>query len=351
MIGSNTTMSTRLVLAFGGVSSEHEISIRSATEVLGAVDRGRFEPVLLGIPRRGPWRTGPASSSPAEIVESGTVVGDLRELEPDLVFPVLHGPHGEDGTFQGLLEILGVPYVGSGVLASALCMDKAVQKHYLGARGIPQLPWLELDRAALGDASLAARVGERLGYPCFVKPANMGSSIGVSRVGEPAQLAEAVAVALRYDTKAIVEQGIDAREIEVAVLGNGGDETRASTTGEIVLPPDTWYDYETKYVDDTAALQIPADLPAEVSERVREVALASFRAAGCKGLARIDFFVERGSLEPYLNELNTMPGFTTISMYPKLMEHEGVPYSQLITRLCELGLEYHAERASLRVDR
>jgi D-alanine-D-alanine ligase len=345
-------MPARLVLAFGGVSSEHEISIRSAKEVLGAIDRDRFDPIPLGIPRSGTWRTGPMTRPLEELVRDGDPVADLRDLEPDIVFPVLHGPHGEDGTFQGLLEVYGIPYVGSGVLASALCMDKAASKHFMTAHEICQLPWLALDRSALNDVDgTAAAVATRLGYPCFVKPANMGSSVGVTQVRQAADLRGALETALRYDTRIVVEKGIDPREIEVAVLGNGGEDTRASVPGEIRLPPGRWYDYDTKYVDDVATLEIPADLPRTEADRIREMALASFRATGCKGLARVDFLVDRHTLEPYLNELNTMPGFTSISMYPKLMEHAGVPYGELITRLCDLGMQCHEERRRLRVDR
>jgi len=345
-------MPARLVLAFGGVSSEHEISIRSAKEVLGAIDRDRFTPVPLGIPRSGTWRTGPVTTPLEDIVAFGDPVVDLRDLEPDIVFPVLHGPHGEDGTFQGLLEVYGIPYVGSGVLASALCMDKAASKHFMTAHEIDQLPWLALDRTALADmAGTRAAVEERLGFPCFVKPANMGSSVGVSRAREPSELGGALEEALLYDARVVVEKGIDAREIEVAVLGNGGEETRASVPGEIRLPPGRWYDYDTKYIDDVATLGIPADLPQASADRIRAMALASFRATGCKGLARVDFLVDRHTLEPYLNELNTMPGFTSISMYPKLMEHAGVPYGELISSLCDLGMQCHEERRALRVDR
>jgi D-alanine-D-alanine ligase len=342
----------RLVLAFGGVSSEHEISIRSATEVLAAIDRERFDPVLLGIPRAGPWRTASSDTALVEIIAHGRPVRDVRELEPDIVFPVLHGPHGEDGTFQGMLELVGVPYVGSGVLGSALCMDKAAQKQLTSTLGIPQLPWIALDRGDRpGTDELGRTVGAKLGFPCFAKPANMGSSIGVSSVRGPDELDAALDLAFRYDTCVVVERGIAAREIEVAILGNGDAGTQVSAPGEIRLPTGEWYDYDTKYEKDVATLAIPAELPTRVAERIREVALAAFRATRCKGLARVDFLVDRNTLDPYLNELNTMPGFTTISMYPKLMEHAGIPYGQLITRLCELGLAHHAERRALRIER
>ncbi|MDC0719535.1 D-alanine--D-alanine ligase family protein [Nannocystis bainbridge] len=347
----------RLLIVFGGRSSEHEISLRSAAEILKAIDHQRFTPVLLGIRRDGGWWTGPAEWSLEAVLESGEPVGDLRQLAPDLVFPVLHGPYGEDGTFQGLLEVLGLPYVGSGVLASALCMDKALLKHLLGtqAAAIPGVPWLEVDAHGLGTAGqrqeICDAIVEEVGFPCFVKPANQGSSVGISRVDEEAGLWRALTLAARYDAKLVVEKGIDAREIELAVLGNGDGHTLVSPPGEIGLPAGEWYDYENKYLKDAATLQIPADLPEATAERLRDLALRAFRVAGCKGLARIDFLVDRHTLQPYLNEINTMPGFTTISMYPKLIERAGVPYAELISQLCDLALAHHAARGKLSVTR
>lgn len=349
----------RLLLVFGGRSSEHEISLRSATEVLAALDRARFTPVLLGIRRDGGWRTGTleASGSLAGIVSDGEPVTDLRALQPDLVFPVLHGPHGEDGTFQGLLEVLGLPYVGSGVLASAMCMDKALFKHVLHHQNppVPVVPWLEFtdrttdtlrDRQGAVDA-----VAEQFGFPCFIKPSNQGSSVGVSRAADADELVRALGLAARYDSKILVEKAIDAREVELSVLGNGDEATIVSGPGEIGLPAGEWYDYENKYLKDVATLQIPADLPADLIATMQDICRRAFRIAGCKGLARIDFLVDRKTLTPYLNEINTMPGFTSISMYPKLLAHEGIGYTELLTRLCELGLAHHAERQRLSVTR
>jgi D-alanine--D-alanine ligase len=347
----------RLLLVFGGRSSEHEISLRSATEVLAALDRSRFTPVLLGVRRDGGWRTGPVDSTLATIISEGEPVHDLLALKPDLVFPVLHGPHGEDGTFQGLLEVLGLPYVGSGVLASALCMDKVLFKHLLHTQDppVPVVPWVELDAHALHtlhDRQQAiGRVQDKLGFPCFVKPSNQGSSVGVSRVVDEDDLVQALALAARYDTKILVEKAIDAREIELSVLGNGEPSTVVSIAGEIGLPAGEWYDYDNKYLKDVATLQIPAQLPAELVTRLRDLALRAFRVAGCKGLARVDFLVDRTTLEPWLNEINTMPGFTSISMYPKLLGHDGLGYTELLTRLCELALAHHAGRQRLSVTR
>lgn len=347
----------RLLIVFGGRSSEHEISLRSATEILKALDRTRFTPVLLGIRRDGGWRTAHEDVPLARVISEGEPVDDIRALGPDLVFPVLHGPYGEDGSFQGLLEVLGLPYVGSGVLASALCMDKALIKQVLHTQSpaVPVVPWIEVEAHALSTGGARQgvfdAVAERLGFPCFVKPANQGSSVGVSRVDEEGELWRAVTLAARYDTKLIVEKGIDAREVELALLGNGDAHTLVSEPGEIGLPPGEWYDYDNKYLKDVATLQIPALLPERVAEELKATALRAFRLAGCKGLARIDFLVDRETLRFYLNEINTMPGFTTISMYPKLLEKAGVGYSGLISHLCELAVAHHAERARLSVTR
>jgi D-alanine-D-alanine ligase len=347
----------RLLLVFGGRSSEHEISLRSATEVLAALDRARFTPVLLGIRRDGGWRTGSPDQELAAIVGDGQPVHDLRALQPALVFPVLHGPHGEDGTFQGLLEVLGLPYVGSGVLASALCMDKALCKHLLHHQSpaVPVVPWIELTDRALDTMrerqTTIDAVQERLGFPCFVKPSNQGSSVGVSRAVDGDDLVRALALAARYDSKLLVEKAVDAREIEFSVLGNGDDSTIVSGPGEIGLPPGTWYDYDNKYLKDVATLQIPAPLPDDLVARMQDICLRAFRLTGCKGLARVDFLLDRITLEPYLNEINTMPGFTSISMYPKLLGHMGLGYTEVLTRLCDLALAHHAQRQKLSVTR
>jgi len=344
----------RLALMYGGRSSEHEVSIRSATEVLAAIDRERFEPVPIAVTREGRFKTGVASHGLAKLVIDGD---DVDELGPLLrscacVFPLLHGPHGEDGTFQGLFEVFGVPYVGSGVLASSLCMDKAAFKHHVAAAPyeIPVTPGVSLDVILEGREHALARAhgaAQELGFPIFVKPANQGSSVGVSRADDRAQLDAALELALRYDTKVIVERGLDAREIELAVLGDGGPETIVSLPGEIILPKGQWYTYENKYLDDVASYAIPVELPGETVELLQALALRAFRATRCAGLARVDFLVERGSLTPWLNEVNTMPGFTSISMYPKLMGAAGVGYTELITRLVELGVAAHRQRAAL----
>lgn len=348
----------RLALMYGGRSSEHEVSIRSAKEVLAAVDRSRFEPVPIAVTREGGFRTGAPHEGLERIVLTGEVVDELGPLlrSCDCVFPLLHGPHGEDGTFQGLFEIFDVPYVGSGVLASSLCMDKGAFKHHVAAAPyeIPVTPGVSIDVRLEGREHALARVRgavAELGFPVFVKPANQGSSVGVSRADDGAELDLALELALRYDTQVIIERGLDAREIELAVLGDGGPNTVVSQPGEIILPKGQWYTYEVKYVDDVARYAIPAELPEDTAALMRELALRAFRATRCAGLARVDFLVERGSLRPWLNEVNTMPGFTSISMYPKMMAEAGVPYSQLITRLVELGLEAHGARRTLSTER
>lgn len=321
--------------------------------MLDAVDLDRFEPIPVAIRRDRGWRSGTPDQELAAIVERGTEVADIRALKPDLVFPVLHGPNGEDGTIQGLLEILGIPYVGSGVLASAICMDKAICKRVVAraAPEIPLVPWIEIDTRTADIDTVLEQVADELGWPCFSKPANLGSSVGVEKCPDAAALREAIAFAARYDHKVVVERGIDAREIEVAVLGNGGAETRVSQPGEIVLPEGTWYDYDTKYIKNVARYEIPAQLTPHVVELIEKHALQAFRVLECSGLARLDFLLDRASGTAYFNEPNTMPGFTSISMYPKLMAAAGVPYRELVTRLCELGLERHAARSRLSVDR
>lgn len=348
---------SRLLLLFGGVSSEHEISLRSAASILAAIPRDRYDVTLVGIARDGTWRTGAADRELADIVARGHVVADLRAIDCDVVFPCLHGPHGEDGTMQGLLEVFGKAYVGSGVLASALCMDKVAQKQLVRAAApdVPLVGFRDVDTRTLGDdahlAALAAEIVAELGLPCFVKPANLGSSVGVEKITGAGELAPAMRRAARYDRRLIVEAGVDAREIEVAVLGDGGPDTFASAPGEIVLPAGLWYDYDTKYVHDVATLAIPAALPDEVAAAIRRAALRAFAVTGCHGLARVDFLLDRTTGVAYLNELNTMPGFTSISMYPKLCEHAGIAYPDLIDRLCRLAIARHAAKAELSVER
>ncbi len=363
-----------VLVVFGGRSAEHEISLVSARFVVASLDRSRFLPVLVGIDKAGVWRLLdepqlPKRADPREnrVDESAPrawllptpVPGGRGRLEVegqepvpfDLVFPVLHGPLGEDGAIQGLFELASVAYVGSGVAASAVGMDKVLQKRVLAHAGVPVVPFVSFGRHELeaqADATLAACA--RLGFPLFVKPANMGSSLGVSRVADAGGLRAAVDHALAYDTTVLVEPGVrDCREVEVSVLGN--EVAEASVAGEIVVTHrDGFYSYEAKYLDAAGSrLSVPAELAAEHAERVRRMALAAYAALGCAGLARVDFFVSGGDV--YVNELNTMPGFTAISMYPRLWAASGMDGTMLVTRLIELGLERHAARAKLQTSR
>jgi len=363
----STGKKLRVALIFGGRSGEHEISLMSARSIYDALDPSRYEPVLVGIDRTGRWHindagrallgAGPGAplaldaGAPTLAVapgEGGALMRSARAgLGPvDVVFPVLHGPYGEDGTVQGLFEMAGVAYVGAGVLGSAVGMDKDVAKRLLRDAGLPVVEYVVVHaRDRLSPERSVARVEEAFGFPCFVKPANLGSSVGVHRVRDAAALGAALADALRYDRKVLVERAVDAREIECSVLGN--DEPRASVPGEIV-PNDEFYSYRAKYIDENgAALLIPADLSPERIAEVQETAIRAFQTLELAGMARVDFLLERGTDRLYLNEVNTIPGFTKISMYPKLWEASGVPYSELVDRLIELALERHREREAL----
>ena len=341
----------RLVVLFGGVSAEHDVSCVTAAHVLAAADRSKYDLVPVGITRDGTWfrndkaiaaLSDPGVSLPDSLEPAGTEVDPLSELLaspeglPVVVLPLLHGPHGEDGTVQGMLELARIPYVGAGVLGSALCMDKAVAKIVAAQAGIPQCRWIEYRLGASDRDTLVDRAVAELGFPMFVKPANLGSSVGISKAHDEAELVAAVDLALRYDEVVVIEEGVIGREIEVAVLGNNAPET--SVPGE-VRPGSEFYDYEDKYINGSAALVIPADLPADQAERVRELAVQSFRALRCSGMARVDFFFEEGGRGWLLNEANTIPGFTPHSMYPKLWEATGLSYSSLIDRLVELARE------------
>jgi D-alanine-D-alanine ligase len=366
----------RVGVIFGGRSGEHDVSLRSARAVMAALDPERYEVVPLGITREGRWLSG---GDPLAQLESGSELarlegragqGDVEaagsELATvgsavppaftsgreggsgqgpiDVVFPVLHGPRGEDGTVQGMLELADVPYVGAGVLASAVAMDKAMTKTILAQHGIPQAPWLLLlardwgrDRQAVEE-----RIGRELGYPCFVKPANMGSSVGITKVHHAGELAAALDLAAAYDRKLVVEAGVDARELEISVLGN--DDPIASAISEIE-PTHEFYDYAAKYVDeDGARFTLPAQIPRAKAEELRDLAIRAYKAIDCAGMARVDFFLERGTERILLNEINTIPGFTAISQYPKMWEASGLPFNQLVERLIELAAERHAEK-------
>jgi D-alanine-D-alanine ligase len=354
----------RVALLFGGRSAEHEVSVASARSVLRALDPERYEVIPIGVTRRGRWVLLPGgppplpdatvAALPGLAEDAGTEVAldqrpgehalvgfDGSRIEVDVVFPVMHGPHGEDGSIQGFLEMAGVPYVGSGVLGSALGMDKAVQKVLFAAAGIPVVPHEVVhEREWEDDPEAVEARAWHLGYPLFAKPAALGSSVGITRVGGPEGLRPALEEAFRYGRKALLERSVEgARELEVAVLGN--DEPVASVAGEIVPRGHAFYDYEAKYLDEHGAeLIVPAEVPADTLEELQRLAVAAFRAIDAAGMARVDFFLtpEGGIL---LNEVNTIPGFTSISMYPRLWEASGVRYPELVDRLIELAFERH----------
>jgi D-alanine-D-alanine ligase len=364
---------TRVIILFGGRSAEHEVSLLSARNVFLALDRDRFEPMLVGIDKQGQWRLEPdktlidATGDPRmlKLVAAGRELAvpvhpqtkDLANSDgsrpllagDDVVFPVLHGTYGEDGTVQGLLELADIAYVGPGHLGSAIGMDKDVAKRLLAQAGIPVVPWRMVTAHAMKrDPVRCLALASELGFPAFVKPANAGSSVGVSKVKSAAELEPALRAALTFDTKVLVEAAINAREIECAVLGN--DEPVASIPAEIVVHhKDGFYSYDAKYVDaDGSDAKIPADIPPETALRVRTLAVETFRVLELAGMARVDFFLDRDRGDFYVNEVNTIPGFTAISMYPKLWEASGVPIKELVSRLIDLAIERRAARRALK---
>ncbi len=358
----------RVAIVFGGRSGEHEVSLVSARGIIEAIDTQKYEVLPIGITKEGRWI---ASGDPMRALQTGMTEGEskpaallgdpsqralihleeqeqglqaARLAEVDVVFPVLHGPYGEDGTVQGLLELADLPYVGAGVLGSAVGMDKITQKTVLRAHGLPVAdftPILRTEWEQHPDAVIS-HILETLGCPCFVKPANLGSSVGITKVHYPEGLTAALNQAARYDRRLLVEEAIDAREIEISVLGN--DDPIASVPGEII-PCNEFYDYEAKYIAADSELLIPAPIAEELTRRIQTVAVQAYKAIDCAGMARADFFLERGTKKIYVNELNTIPGFTPISMYPKLWEASGISYTELINRLIELALERHQDKS------
>ena len=378
----------RIGVLYGGRSGEHEVSLASAAAVFANLDRNRYEPVAIRIEKDGRWALAdkpPLAASAAEVIEQSRIeamrqVRTGREVhlvsrpseetilsikrapeaspEPteasvtglhlDVIFPVLHGPYGEDGTIQGLLELANVPYVGAGVAASAVGMDKALMKVLFSAHGLPVCDYrvvLRRDWEREPDA-IAGELEQRLRFPMFVKPANLGSSVGISKAKDPARLRVAMDLAGSFDRKIVVEAAVpNAREIECGVLGN--DDPQTSVPGE-VIPSREFYDYEAKYLDEGSRTVIPADLPPAVADEIRRLSVAAFQAIDCAGMARVDFLLARDTGAIVLNEINTIPGFTTISMYSKMWEASGVSYPVLVDRLIELALERHAAKQHLR---
>ncbi|MEW5987720.1 MAG: D-alanine--D-alanine ligase family protein [Chloroflexota bacterium] len=366
----------RVGVVFGGRSSEHEVSLMSARSVMATLDPDKYEVVPIGVTRSGRWLTGDvlaaleagvdANTHPAALLpgslepDAAEVPYALVQLETsetrpaslsevtqlDVIFPVLHGPHGEDGTVQGLLELANIPYVGAGVVGSAVGMDKAIFKNVMQANGLPILPWrlvLSADWAERPEAILD-EIEAAFTYPVFTKPANLGSSVGISKAKNRADLAAGLSEAAHYDRRLLVEQGVNARELEVAVLGN--DRPIASVVGE-VRPRREFYDYVAKYISDDSELFIPAPVETAVAEEVRRLALQAFQAIDCAGLGRVDLLLDKDDGRLYINEINTIPGFTRISMYPKLWEATGISYAELIDRLIELALERFEMKSGL----
>lgn len=374
-MNNNVRQKINIGILFGGRSCEHEVSVTSARSVLQAIDKDRYEVCLIGIDKQGYWHT-------ARNIEMLTHQGEVASLEGnpndpstsniialeahhegnlasrvsqhanlpvlDVIFPVLHGTFGEDGTIQGLFEMAGIPYVGCGVAASAIAMDKALAKQVFDAVGIPQAPSQMVQRHLWDDDAdgVLDRAEAEFGLPIFVKPANLGSSVGVGKAHQRDELRRCIEDALQYDNKIIIERSMEnCQEVECAVLGN--ESVEASVVGEII-PGAEFYDYRTKYIDDKSRTLIPARLPDTTTQQVRDLSIRAFQAIDGSGLARVDFFVDRDTREIFLNEINTLPGFTPISMYPKMWAASGVPYDRLIDRLVELALERHASGARLK---
>ena len=344
----------RVMVVFGGRSGEHEVSLASARAIIETLKKnGRYEVHPVGITKDGRWLS---SGDPMRELESGdasekpglpTHVSDKLPTNlggTDVVFPVLHGPYGEDGTIQGMLELAGVPYVGSGVLGSAASMDKVTMKKVFAYHGLPQVEWIGLTRKEWeeGRGSWPRRIEKDLGYPCFVKPSNLGSSVGISKAEDPEELEEALDVAADLDRRIIVEAAADARELEVSMLGN--EDPKVSVPGEILVHSQDFYDYEAKYTEGSSRVAAPANIPGGTAMEIQNIARVAFRAVDAAGMARIDFFLENDTSRVLLNEINTIPGFTPTSVYARLWDASGLPYDKLLDRLIDLALERHGDR-------
>jgi len=350
----NTPAKIRIAVLFGGRSGEHEVSLRSAESVLQALDPQKYDAVPIAITHEGRWLS---SGNPMKLLSpKETIQKELSDGKPsaisaevrtagafDVVFPVLHGTYGEDGTIQGLMELADLPYVGAGVLGSAVGMDKDVMKRLLRDAGLPIVEYWALLSSRMD--SFIRDHSASLPYPVFVKPANLGSSVGITKAHNAAELPAALATAAQFDRKIVVERGVDAREIEVAVLGN--DDPEVSVPGEVV-PAREFYDYQAKYVNDDSRTLIPAPLTEAQAKEARELGKKVFQVLECSGLGRVDLFLEKATGKFYVNEINTLPGFTSISQYPKLWGASGLPYPKLLDRLVELAFERHAEKKKLR---
>ncbi len=354
-------MKTKIGLLYGGKSAEHEVSLQTAKAVIKALDVDKFDIYPIHISKDGEWNKGPQITGPVEnvsqLVFSNTEALPSSAMAPalfkaeedssfDVIFPLLHGPNGEDGTVQGLLELLNLPYVGNGVLASSAGMDKVIMKNIFAQAGLPQVNYVWFIRSEWENAKDEAykKVEKEIGYPCFVKPANLGSSVGISKCTNRSELEAAFAEAFQFDRKIIIEEGVIAREIETGVLGN--DTPECSVAGEIV-PKTDFYDYHSKYEDGNTALIIPAEISEREYAELKELAIRAFKALDCSGLVRADFFLTREG-KFYINEVNTMPGFTPVSMFPLLWKETGVEYPELIERLVNLAIERHNEKQQIK---
>lgn len=369
-MNSSTSGKIKVGVIFGGRSGEHEVSLVSATSIMKALNPEKYDVVPVGISKKGAWLVGvkpeamledksnkaqtciPCSGqSKAHLncdpANKGLILVDQPQnqnrVELDILFPVVHGTYGEDGTLQGLLEQADMPYVGCGVLASAAGMDKTIAKKLFRDAGISVAPFKEVLRSDWRNKQekIIAEIEKEFVYPCFIKPVNSGSSVGISKAKDRQSLKDAIELAARFDRKILIESFVNGREIEVSVLGN--DSPIASVPGEIV-PCNEFYDYSAKYVDDRSELKIPADLSQEVSDEIRNLAIKAYRALDCAGMARVDFFLERATNRVIINEINTIPGFTKISMYPKLWEATGISYSELCDRLIDLAIERYRDK-------
>lgn len=358
-------MKTKLCLLYGGKSAEHQVSLQTAKAVIQALDPEKFDIDPIYINTDGKWIKGPQITGPVEHVKA-LAFSNGEEITPntlstsfvnkpaesqssngyDVIFPLLHGPNGEDGTVQGMLELLNLPYVGNGVLASAAGMDKVIMKNLFEQAGLAQVKYVSFIRSSWENSQEASyeKVEKELGYPCFVKPANLGSSVGISKCMNRKELEEAFKEAFQFDRKVIIEEGIIAREIEIGVLGN--DAPECSVAGEIV-PKKDFYDYKAKYEDGDTALIIPAEIPSDIYQELKSMAIQAFQALDCSGLARADFFVTSEG-KVLINEVNTMPGFTPFSMFPLLWKHSGLEYPALIERLLQLAVERHDEKQQIK---
>ncbi|WP_462406062.1 D-alanine--D-alanine ligase [Gracilibacillus sp. Marseille-QA3620] len=354
-------MKIRLGLLYGGKSAEHKVSMQTALAVIKALDASKFDIHPIYINEEGQWIKGPQLEGPVESVkqlEFGTNEGAIEATGFnsivaqesgegfDVVFPLLHGPNGEDGTVQGLLELLNIPYVGNGVLASSAGMDKVVMKNIFAQAGLTQVGYSSYLRSEYtgNEETICDEVEKEIGYPCFVKPANLGSSVGISKADNREELLAAFAEAFQFDRKVIIEEGVKAREVELGVIGN--DYPEVSVAGEII-PKKDFYDYKAKYEDGDTALVIPAEITEEEYANLKEMAIKAYKALDCSGLVRADFFLTAEG-KAYINEVNTMPGFTPFSMFPLLWKHTGVEYPQLIEKLIQLALERHAEKQKIK---